>query len=706
MKLNIEVKDISEIIIFDTDDIHNISQFEGILDIFTHHTVSDSQKLRVAMIYYENNYEDRFIKIIGGMAERDESGKICAIYDAYMLQNNMELKYYDQKSVFDIIKGIVSLKGKDLSSAKKFFRMCVSNLGIELVSFEENERNVYENRMLRVLNEYVNGNSATINTCRDINPVLRFRIDFKFRYRIYEFVFLKELNDWFIFGDFTEDENTGAEDIYKWKMIDLDKFYTSTDDVKYTITKQTMKDGVLIENEFRKILEGLKTMVEFLKGGLIDTKQIELINLDVSTTFINDIINKFLLIDTDKIADLINLLGDCSEKFFLLGKINHIEGKTNEAVSYYSKSKSFLAKYNHSRILTAEYVEFFSLWPPASKIESAVVFQCFLANKFGEKRIDCELQEVYDAIKQRNVHTFRKILKNKFVDEWMVLNNLAFSLWFEIDAYRTNDPSFKPIEVADKNSLFQYNVSEMFIDVKNEGKSQDNTCYEINGTEKNGTTEFENSNGEKCVENASAEGDNAINKTNELILSMDERMPNFLNFFEKIEEQRKQAVSLLEKAWTLAPEDHKDTIIENITAVSAADDELIGGEDEKEYKNYLAGLDLEYRDTVYNGFLMLERFFKTRDKSLLNSALVNFQKSSSVYAVNGVAIVLIFKRKYKRAIGILSKNSKEIPLVHINMGNAYVLLEKYKEAIECYKKVPLCNYTKEMIELLSAFEVK
>lgn len=109
-------------------------------------------------------------------------------------------------------------------------------------------------------------------------------------------------------------------------------------------------------------------------------------------------------------------------------------------------------------------------------------------------------------------------------------------------------------------------------------------------------------------------------------------------------------------------------------------------------------------DDLALGFIYLEYYLREKNEKFVEKAVSFFQKSSSIYAINGIALGFIFRGMLKEARAVLEKLVTELPLANINLGNLYILESEYAKAILCYRKVPLSKYTFMILKSLSILE--
>lgn len=392
-----------------------------------------------------------------------------------------------------------------------------------------------------------------------------------------------------------------------------------------------------------------------------------------STDVLLELADRYIGINEKIALSILEKVPDNDDKFFLKGKVEHLKKNYEKAAEYYKKSRLVLARYARCRIEQDILIDF------DFRTRESDNFQAYLCKKMNANiKYECDVHDVFQAKDNPSVYSYRKLARNPFVSACGVMNNLVFYMWLETERYQIMSKEFKPLQ-------------ELFAE-----HTKDSQIPDMPG-----------------IYDASA----AIRS----IRSLREKKLDFLNFRASMADQKERMLSILEMALKTTPCEYEDTIKYNIDVLCNRElyNALVQNNVEKIKetrdpsllgylhlfnKSFDTARKILKDDCLALGCIYIEYFLKEKSERLLDRAAGFFEKSSSIYAVNGMALVLIFKGMHSEAKMVLKKLVQELPLANINLGNLYVLEGQYTKAVVCFRKVPLSEYTFGVLKALSAIE--
>lgn len=386
-----------------------------------------------------------------------------------------------------------------------------------------------------------------------------------------------------------------------------------------------------------------------------------------------ELADRYIGVDEKTALDILDKVPDNDDKFFLRGKVEHVKKNYERAAEYYKKSKLVLARYARCRIEQDKLVDL------GFRTRESDNFQAYLCRKLntGTKH-ECDVHDVFQAKDNPSVYTYRKLVGNPYVSPCGVMNNLAFYMWLEMERFQIMSKEFKPLQAPSA----EYTEGSRVPDVQGLADA----------------TAFARS-----------------------IRSLKEKRLDFLSFGASMADQKERTLGILEMALKTTPCEYEDTIKYNIGVLSNKElynalvqnnvekiketrDQILLGYLHLHNKSFDTARKLLKDDCLALGCIYIEYFLKEKSERLLDRAVGFFEKSSSIYAVNGMALALVFRGMLSEAKTVLKKLVQELPLANINLGNLYVLEGQYAKAIACFRKVPLSEYTFGVLKALSVVE--
>lgn len=620
------------------------SEFNTLVEILEEYNVPARQQHSIAMLYYSQGLEQEFVEVLESLVESSvfnekEQALTAALLNSYLIKNNQKPNFRGELEINNLLMGVVSLRQQDYRKAEYFFKRCKFSLGLQALAFLENKSFGFRNEALRTLSEYKRGKSSDISTGPELKDCVRYRVDRRYR----------------------EEVSITEEDVERWLSGD----------------------------------ECIEAGGDGLEGKCAeDSKRVRkkalLRNTDVMLAIAEDLLDK----DWEKALRILTKVPDNGEKLFLRGKIEHLNGNYDDALVYYKKSTTALSKYNRDRIEQKE------LNNTGFRTDEAENFQAYLSSKLGAKpSTDCEVNDFLKAKNSPSIYSYRKLLRNRYVPSFVVLNNLAFYMWLELEKLDVLSKDFK------------------LLDTKGLEPSKEEAGQKVQ-VQKSISGSKDRRNNNPIVSRMSPTPD-AMDLR--YVRSLREMKLDFVTFGDEIKQQRCHVTRILELALEQAPEEFKETIKQNIVLVNdrtlkvafeqknaegvkdTEDMDLIG------YfhlfnKSFDTAKKLLKNDSLALGFIYLEYYFKEKNEKFIEKAVSFFRKSSSIYAINGVALGLIHRGMLVEAKKVLKKLVAELPLANVNLGNLYILESQYKKAVLCYRKVALSNYTFMILKSLSILE--
>lgn len=392
-----------------------------------------------------------------------------------------------------------------------------------------------------------------------------------------------------------------------------------------------------------------------------------------SVDVLMELADRYIGINEKTALDILAKVPDNDDKFFLRGKVEHLKKNYEKAAEYYKKSNLVLARYARCRIEQDKPMDI------DFRTRESDNFQAYLCRKLNTSiKHECEVNDVFQAKDNPSVYSYRKLASNLYVSPCCVMNNLAFYMWIEMERFQIVSREFRPLLAPTSKHTKGSQIPEVLV-----------------------------------LANASA--------TIRSIRSLKEKKLDFLNFRASMADQKERALGILEMALRTTPCEYEDTIKYNIDVMSNRElfNALVQNDVEKIKetrdqsllgylhlfnKSFDTARKLLKDDCLALGCIYIEYFLKEKSERLLDRAVGFFEKSNSIYAVNGMALALIFKGMHSEAKTILKKLVQELPLANINLGNLYVLEGQYSKAIVCFRKVPLSEYTFGVLKVLSMVE--
>ncbi|KAL0265596.1 UNVERIFIED_CONTAM: hypothetical protein PYX00_011309 [Menopon gallinae] len=601
-------------------DTHNLPRdtaFSALTELLDDYNVSPKQQRMIAMEYYRQGLENEFVQLLESLIKNsvfneEDQNTTAALLNSYWIKKGRRPQIGGGPDVNNLLKGIISLKEGEAKKAAYFFQMCKFSLGLEVLDFMENRRFVFGNRSLKLLHEYRRGKSSDARTNDETNKYVRYRIDSEYRKQV----------------DITE------QDVVHWLGA----------------SSALGTDGAApaeVAEEKRSFFGSIDVLLELAE--------------------------RYIGVDEKTALQVLDRIPDNDDKFFLMGKVEHLKKNYEGAVEHYKRSQLTLARYARCRIEQDRALDI------DTRTQESDNFQAYLCRKLNTSiKHECDVHDVFLAKDSPSVYTYRKLAGNPYVSASAVMNNLAFYMWLEMERFQTVSREFKPLHEPARVH------------------PRDSLMPEMHGT-------------------ASA---NAAIRS---IRSLKEKKMDFLNFEASMTDQKERMMSILCMALKAAPSEYEDAIKHNIDVLGNSDlrDALEQNNVEKiketRDQNLLGylhlfnkSLDMARRllkdDNLALGCIYLEYFHKEKSMRLLDKAVGFFGKSSSVYAVNGMALALVLKGMHSEAKTVLKKLVQELPLANINLGNLYAVEAQYSKAIACFRKVPLSEYTFSVLKALSIIE--
>lgn len=442
-----------------------------------------------------------------------------------------------------------------------------------------------------------------------------------------------------------------------------------------------------IDSEYRKQIDITDDQIDACNEGVSSDKSNFLGNPDVLLTIAEECATS----DGERALKILGMIPENASTLFLRGKIEHMQKNYEAALEYYQRSGTLLATYARSRIEQNKVEEL------KFKTRESTNFHVYLAKKLNVgTKIECEVYDVFRAKETPSVYSYRRLINNAYVSLFSVLNNLAFYVWLEMERFKILTPDFRSLKKEEGDT----------------GGKDDRSLHEGSSV---GNVDAH----EKMYDQILGTDDD-VSKLRK-IRSLREMCLDFVTYDARIEQQKKMLARLLEITLKHAPEKYKETVRENIkTLDNDALEQALAHNDVDKVKEtqdlgllgYLHLINKSFDtakkilkdDDVALGFIYMEYFTKDKNEKFLEKSLGFFKKSSSVYAINGIALAFIHRGMFAEAKSILKKLVLELPFANINLGNLYILESQYAKAIACLRRVPLSKYTFRVLRLLALIE--